>query len=109
MVSVAAAGIETMHRRAVSLVQQRDDVELLGLELGETAADFFDTGRIPHFIRAAKECFPAQLDEIERVLRSRHERGAAQRNAPRRSSAATRGLAKVSAWMRRVFRRASKP
>ena len=107
--TVAAAGIETMHRRAVSLAQQRDDVELLGLELGDTAADFFDTERIPHFIRAAKEAFPAQLGEIERELRSRNERRGERRSAPRRSSAATGGLAKVSPWMLRVFRRASKP
>ncbi len=106
--TVAAAGIDTMHKRAVALVQQRDDVELLGLELGDTAADFFDTERIPHFIRAAKESFPAQLDQIEREIRSRDERGSQRASAPRRS-AATRGLAKVSPWMRRVFRRASKP
>ncbi len=107
--TVAAAGIDTMHRRAVALVQQRDDVDLLGLELGDTAADFFDTGRIPHFIRAAKECFPAQLDEIEREFRSRNERRVSPGSAPRRSSAAIAGLAKVSPWMRRVFLRVSKP
>ncbi len=107
--TVAAAGIETMHQRALALLQQRDDVELVGLELGNTAAHFFDTERIPSFIRAAKDLFPAQLAEIERALREREDGPAAGPGGRGRSSAARAGLAKLSPWMRRVFRRASKP
>ncbi len=107
--TVAAAGIETMHRRSLALLRQRDDVELVGLELGASAADFFDTERIPHFIRTAKESFPAQLSEIEQFLRNRPGRGAERRAGAQRASAARAGLAKVSPWMRRVFRRASRP
>ncbi len=103
--TVAAAGIETMHRRAVALLQQRDDVELVGLELGETAADFFDTERIPDFIRAAKESFPTQLAEIESALRHRGKRNSGQRAGPRRGSA---GLSHLSPWVRRIFGRAPK-
>ena len=94
-----------MHRRAVALLQQRDDVELVGLELGETAADFFDTKRIPDYIRAAKESFPIQLAEIESALRHRGKRNSGQRAGPRRGSAA---LSHLPPWLRRVFGRAPK-
>ena len=70
MQTVAAAGIETMHRRDVELLRMRKDVRLLGLELGDSSPDFFDTRRIAEFIRSAKECFPEQLVALEEKLRS---------------------------------------
>ena len=70
MQTVAAAGIETMHRRDVELLRMRKDVRLLGLELGDSSPDFFDTRRIAEFIRSAKECFPEQLVALEERLRS---------------------------------------
>lgn len=106
--TVASAGIETMHLRAMAILSQRSDVDLFGLELGDTAADFFDTERIPHFIRTAKECFPVQLAAIEHDLRTRETSPGPCARSPDRS-AAQAGLAKVSPWMRRVFRRGSKP
>jgi hypothetical protein len=69
MQTVAAAGIETMHRRDVELLRLRPDVRLLGLELGDSSPDFFDTRRIAEFIRSAKESFPEQLVAIEERLR----------------------------------------
>jgi predicted acylesterase/phospholipase RssA len=68
---VAAAAIETMHRRDVALLEQRPDVELLALELGNSPPDFFDIDRIPQFVAQAKESFPPQLAAIETELRSR--------------------------------------
>jgi hypothetical protein len=68
---VASAGIETMHRRDFELLNQRPDVELLALRLGDTGPDFFEVDRIPEFVRMAKERFPLQLAEIEDELRSR--------------------------------------
>ena len=65
----------------------RKDVRLLGLELGDSSPDFFDTRRIAEFIRSAKECFPEQLVALEERLRSRDltpqsaQRGAAERRA----------------------------
>ena len=70
MQTVAAAGIETMHRRDVELLRLRPDVQLLGLELADANPDFFDTRRIAEFIRAAKECFPEQLVALEERLRA---------------------------------------
>ena len=70
MQTVAAAGIETMHRRDVELLRMRKDVRLLGLELGDSSPDFFDTRRIAEFIRSAKECFPEQLVALEERLRA---------------------------------------
>lgn len=67
---VASASIQTMHERDVALLGARPDIQLLRLELEESSPDFFDTSRIPAFIRIAKECFPEQLAEIERRLRS---------------------------------------
>jgi len=69
MQTVAAAGIETMHRRDLELLRMRRDVRLLGLELGDANPDFFDTRRIAEFIRGAKECFPEQLVALEERLR----------------------------------------
>ena len=66
---VASAGIETMHRREVELLRARRDVELLELDLEDSAPDFFDIRRIPEFVRHAKETFPDQLAAIEERLR----------------------------------------
>jgi hypothetical protein len=74
MQTVAAAGIETMHRRDVEILRMRPDVRLIGLELGDSNPDFFDTRRIAEFIRAAKECFPEQLVAIEERLRADERR-----------------------------------
>lgn len=68
---VASAGVETMHLRDVEILRAREDVELLGVELGDAGADFFDVDRIPHFLRMAKEGFPAQLETIEAGLAAR--------------------------------------
>ena len=68
--TVAAAGIHTVHQRDVTLLAARPDITLLGLSFTDSGPDFFDTSRIPEFIRAAKESFPAQLAEIEERLRT---------------------------------------
>lgn len=68
--AVASAGMETMYNRDVDLIEQRSDVTLLRLQLVDSAADFFETQRIPEFIRAAKETFPEQLAAIEEKLRA---------------------------------------
>ena len=68
--TVASAGIDTMHRRDVELLTQRPDVTPLGLTFEDSPPDFFDSRRIPEFIRTAKEVFPAQLEKIEERLRS---------------------------------------
>jgi hypothetical protein len=68
--TVASVGIDTMHQRDVELVSQRRDVTLLGLRFTDSRPDFFETDRIPEFIRTAKETFPAQLKEIEDRLRT---------------------------------------
>jgi hypothetical protein len=52
----------------------RPDVRLIGLELGDSSPDFFDTRRIAEFIRSAKECFPEQLVAIEERLRADERR-----------------------------------
>jgi hypothetical protein len=67
--TVASAGIATMHERDVELLSYRPDITLLGLQFADSNPDFFDTRRIPEFIRASKEVFPGQLDEIEERLR----------------------------------------
>jgi hypothetical protein len=67
--TIAAAGIETMHKRDVELLQQRPDVTLLALHLGEATPDFFDTCHIPAYMRGARESFPVQLAQIEKQLR----------------------------------------
>jgi hypothetical protein len=69
--TVAAAGIQTMHERDVELLSRRGDVELLRLELRDGVPDFFEVRRIPGFIRAARESFPAQLAALEKELRTR--------------------------------------
>ena len=66
--TVAAAAIETIYQRDVALLRAREDVTLLGLDLGDTGADFFETSAIPSFLRAAKEIFPDQLAALERSL-----------------------------------------
>jgi|GEM_PF-1518361 len=68
--TVASAGIDTMHQRDVELLSQRSDITLVGLRFEDARPDFFDSRRIPEFIRTAKETFPAQLDEIEARLRA---------------------------------------
>ncbi len=68
---IASVGIDTMHQRDVELLNQRPDVDLLGLHLDDSSPDFFDNNRIPEFIRTAKETFPEQLMEIEQRLRKR--------------------------------------
>ncbi len=70
MQTVAAAAIETMHRRDLELARKRPDVRLLGVELRDSSPDFFETRRIAEFVRAAKECFPEQLAAIEERLRA---------------------------------------
>ena len=67
--TVAAAAMETRHARDVSILSARPDVKLLPLTLPESDPDFFETSRIPHFVRLAKESFPGQLDRIEEELR----------------------------------------
>ena len=47
------------------------DVELLELDLEDSAPDFFEIRRIPEFVRRAKETFPEQLAAIEERLRDR--------------------------------------
>jgi len=74
MQTVAAASIETMHRRDLELVRGRSDVRLLGLELGDSSPDFFETRRIAEFVRAAKESFPEQLAVLEERLRAEERR-----------------------------------
>jgi predicted acylesterase/phospholipase RssA len=71
MQTVVAASIEHMHQRDLALVQTRPDVEVLGLQLRDNSPDFFETRRIPEYVRVAKESFPEQLDEIEHELRRR--------------------------------------
>ncbi len=66
---VASAGIDTMHRRDVELLRRRPDVHLLPLEIEDQGVDFFDLEKIPTALRSAKERFPVQLANIERVLR----------------------------------------
>jgi hypothetical protein len=75
MQTVAAAGIETMHRRDLEILRRRPDVRLLGLELTDSSPDFFETRRIAEFMRAAKECFPDQLSAHEARLREEGHEG----------------------------------
>lgn len=67
--TVASAGIDTVHQRNLELLTQRPDVTALGLTFEGSPPDFFDSRRIPEFIRTAKEAFPAQLEKIEERLR----------------------------------------
>jgi hypothetical protein len=67
--TVASAGIHTMHERDMALLSGHPEVELLGLRFKDSSPDFFETRRIPEFIRAAKDTFPVQLEEIEAGLR----------------------------------------
>jgi hypothetical protein len=69
--TIAAAGIDTMHRRDVALLEHRPDVQLVALDLNEASPDLFDTRHIPAYIRSAKEIFPRQLARIEERLRQR--------------------------------------
>lgn len=75
MQTVAAAGIETMHRRDLEILRGRPDVRLIGLELTDSSPDFFETRRIAEFMRAAKECFPDQLAMHEERLREEGHEG----------------------------------
>jgi predicted acylesterase/phospholipase RssA len=68
---IASAGIETLYQRDLELIGARQDVELLGLSLLDSGPDFFETSRIPEFMRLAKETFPEQLARLEDDLRSR--------------------------------------
>jgi hypothetical protein len=67
--TIATAGVETMFQRDLELLGRRGDVELLPLELLDPRPGFFETRRIPEFIRIAKETFPEQLALIEDQLR----------------------------------------
>lgn len=71
--TIASAGVETMHHRDLALVRGRPDIELVPLELLDAGTDFFETRRIPEFIRLAKETFPEQLARIEDRLREGEE------------------------------------
>jgi hypothetical protein len=75
MQTVAAAGIDTMHRRDLEILGRRPDVRLLGLELTDSSPDFFETRRIAEFMRAAKECFPDQLAAHEAQLGEEEREG----------------------------------
>ena len=66
--TIASAGMETMHQRDVALISMRPDIELLSLKLPGSSPDFFEVGRIPEFIRLAREVFVEQLLEIEQRL-----------------------------------------
>jgi hypothetical protein len=66
--TIASAGMDTMYRRDVALLENRPDVRLFSLHLPGSSPDFFDVGRIPQFVRAAREVFPEQLLEIEQTL-----------------------------------------
>jgi hypothetical protein len=70
MQTVVAASIEHMHRRTADLMCARGDVRVLGLDLTDSNADFFETRCIPQYIRAAKETFPEQLAALEARLRA---------------------------------------
>ena len=48
----------------------RPDVDVIGLQLPDSRANFFDTASIPDYIRTAKESFPEQFARIEEQLRS---------------------------------------
>lgn len=67
--TIATAGVEVIHERDRALIEARDDVELLPLEMADSSPDFFDTRRIPESIRLAKETFPDQLARLESRLR----------------------------------------
>ena len=67
--TIASVGIEEIHQRDCALLELRDDVELLPLELADPIPDFFDIDRIPECVRLAKENFPEQLARIEERLR----------------------------------------
>jgi hypothetical protein len=69
--TVASAGMDAMYRRDVELISGRPDITLISLELPGANPDFFEIGRIPQFVRLAREVFPEQLLEIERSLMSR--------------------------------------
>ncbi|MFQ5513316.1 MAG: patatin-like phospholipase family protein [Myxococcota bacterium] len=71
--AVASAGMQTMHERDVALLSARPDVTLLRLQFHDSQPDFFETRRIPEFIRMAKESFPLQLEAIEERLRARDD------------------------------------
>ncbi len=53
----------------IPALRARPDVELLELDLEDSAPDFFEIRRIPEFMRHAKETFPEQLAAIEGRLR----------------------------------------
>jgi len=65
---IASVGVETMFARDRALLEQRPDIELLPLELTDAGPDFLEIGRIPEFIRLAKESFPEQLARLEERL-----------------------------------------
>jgi hypothetical protein len=73
--TVAAAGVETIHSRDLALIAGRPDIELFTLQLASSGDDFFETGRIPDYIQAAKEDFPEQLAKLERQLMRRAPAG----------------------------------
>lgn len=66
---IASVGMDTMHQRDAALLRQRPDVHLLPLKIEDLGVDFFNLDKIPTALRSAKEWFPLQLANIERVLR----------------------------------------
>jgi hypothetical protein len=72
--TVASAGQEAIHSRDLSLISGRPDVELLTLQLQSSNDDFFDTRRIPDYLRVAKEDFAEQLAALEQRLSERTPR-----------------------------------
>ena len=66
--TIASAGMDTMHQRDLALISARPDVSLLRIQLPGPSPDFFEIGRIPEWIRLAREAFPEQLLQIEQGL-----------------------------------------
>ena len=67
--TVASAAMHTMHQRDMMLLSARPEISLMGLQFMDSEPDFFETRRIPEFIRNAKDTFPEQLAQIEERLR----------------------------------------
>ncbi len=66
--TIASAGMDTMHQRDLALISARPDVSLLPVHLPGPSPDFFEIGRIPEWIRLAREAFPEQLLDLEQSL-----------------------------------------
>lgn len=101
--TIASAGMEAMHRRDVALISRRPDVRLIALHLPGSSPDFFETGRIPQFIRLAREAFPQQLLDVERALEAEVE--APQARAGRAFERVQALLSKGKSWAGGASRR----